>query len=171
MNIPNLMNIISGHPDIKHIKETVSRLMTSQNQSPMVTTTEYMVSPDVIAEIQTNLDNLFEQVGDGNNLAKIQEELQTRTELLATEIYQVKDMVLQLQSTVINTLLPAIVNSQPLLSSEPQEEQPLSTLETFTEAPLEIIPQDPAIAAATLEENLNNAELPILSEPLTYQES
>jgi hypothetical protein len=164
-----LQNIISNHPEIKTLKDSITRLQSLP--SPQQTTSSSSnVSPDVIAEIQTNVDTLFEQVENNEALSKIQEELQTRTELLATEINQVKDMVLQLQSTVINTLLPAIV-SQPLPAPVPFTPAPVSTLESFTEAPLNIIPEDPSVNAAIMEENLENAELPTITEPLTYQES
>jgi hypothetical protein len=36
---------------------------------------------------------------------------------------------------------------------------------------LDIIPEDPALAAAALEKNLEIAELPTLGESLSYQES
>jgi hypothetical protein len=160
-----LQNAITNHPEIKTLKDSIT-LLQSLPSPQQTTSTSSNVSPDVIAEIQTNVDTLFEQVENNDSLLKIQEELQTRTELLAIEINQVKDMVLQLQSTVINTLLPAIV-SQPL----PPPPVPVSTLESFTEAPLNIIPEDPLVNAAVLEENLENAELPTITEPLTYQES
>jgi hypothetical protein len=165
LNPSVLSNAILNHPEIKTLKDSITRLQSLP--PPQQSASSSSVSPDVINEIQTNLDTLFEQVENNETLSKIQEELQTRTELLAVEIGQVKDMVLQLQSTVINTLLPAIVSSQSL----PPPPAPISTLETFTEAPLNIIPQDPSIAAAALEENLDNADLPTITEPLTYQES
>jgi hypothetical protein len=164
-----LQNAITNHPEIKNIKESLSKII-SQPSSIAPSQQQSTVSPDMIAEIQTNIDTLFEQVENNDKVNKIQEELQIRTELLTTEIVQIKDMVLQLQNTVINTLLPAIVSSQPLPPA-PFPFQPASTLESFTEAPLNIIPEDPSIAAAVLEENLEIAELPTLSEPLTYQES
>jgi hypothetical protein len=163
LNPSVLSNAILNHPEIKTLKDSITRLQSLP--LPQQSVPSSSVSPDVINEIQTNLDTLFEQVENNETLSKIQEELQTRTELLAVEIGQVKDMVLQLQSTVINTLLPAIVSSQSL------PPVPVSTLETFTEAPLNIIAQDPSIAAAVLEENLENADLPTITEPLTYQES
>jgi hypothetical protein len=161
-----LQNAITNHPEIKTIKDSITRLQSIPPPSQSISTASTSnVSQDVIAEIQTNIDTLFEQVENNEVLSKIQDELQTRTELLATEINQVKDMVLQLQSTVINTLLPAIISTQSLPPA------PVSTLESFTEAPLDIIPQDPSVAAAVLEENLENAELPTITEPLTYQDS
>jgi hypothetical protein len=59
--------------------------------------------------------------------------------------------------------LPAII--------APAAVVPVSTLETFTQAPLNIIQEDPSVAAAALEKNLEIAELPTITEPLTYQES
>jgi hypothetical protein len=158
-----LQNAITNHPEFKTLKDSITRLQSLPPSPQQTTSSSSNVSPDVIAEIQTNVDTLFEQVENNDSLLKIQEELQTRTELLAIEINQVKDMVLQLQSTVINTLLPAIVSEPPSLPPVP-----VSTLESFTEAPLNIIPEDPLVNAAVLEENLENAELPTITEPLTY---
>lgn len=149
-----LQKEIANHPEIVNIKDTISKL-----QAP--TTSSFSgPSSNVIDDIQTNIESIFEQL-DNSDVTKIQEELQTRTELLVSEINQVKDMVLQLQNTVINVILPAII--APAVS--------VSTLETFTQAPLNIIQEDPSIAAATLEKNLEIAELPTIIEPLTYQES
>ena len=152
-----LQKEIANHPEIASIKDTISKL-----QAP-VHSSFSGPSPNVIDDIQTNIESIFEQL-DNSDVTKIQEELQTRTELLVSEINQVKDMVLQLQNTVINVLLPAIVAQTPPAI-------PVSTLETFTQAPLNIIQEDPSIAAATLEKNLEIAELPTITEPLTYQES
>jgi hypothetical protein len=163
-----LQNTIANHPEIKFLKESVSRLQSLPPPPAPLSSLDSAVSPDVIAEIQTNIDTLFEQATNQEIVTKIQEELQTRTELLATEINQVKDMVLQLQTTVIGTLVPAIL-SQPL--PPVNFTTPESTLESFTQAPLHLITEDPSLAALDLENNLENAELPTLSEPLTYQES
>ena len=134
--------------------------------APSSTQSTDAASPNVIDDIQANIETIFQYIDNDTDqdVSKIQEELQTRTELLATEINQVKDMVLQLQSTVINVLLPAIV-------SNAIPPAPISTLEIFTQAPLDIIPEDPAVAAAALEKNLEIAELPTLVESLSYQES
>jgi hypothetical protein len=155
-----LINAIANHPDVKTLKESITRLQSIPQPPQNASET---VSPDVIAEIQNNIDTLFEQVENNDAFAKFQEELQTRTELLATEINQVKDMVLQLQSTIINNLLPALVSS----SNPPV---PVSTLESFTEAPLDIIQQESSSSVKDMEENLGNAILPTISEPLTYQQ-
>jgi hypothetical protein len=155
-----ILNAIANHPDVKTLKESITRLQSIPQPSQNTSET---VSPDVIAEIQNNIDTLFEQVENNDAFAKFQEELQTRTELLATEINQVKDMVLQLQSTIINNLLPALVSS----SNPPV---PVSTLESFTEAPLDIIQQESSSSVKDMEENLGNAILPTISEPLTYQQ-
>jgi hypothetical protein len=164
-----LLNAIANHPEIKTLKDSITRLQSTPPPPTIPQTSNVTFGPNVITEIQTDINTLFEQfeqfeqVENNDSFVKIKEELQTRTELLATEINQVKDMVLQLQSTVINTLLPAIVNP----SIPPA---PVSTLETFTEAPLNIIPQDPSITTTIMEENLENAVLPTITEPLTYQE-
>jgi hypothetical protein len=156
MNPAVLQKEIANHPEIVSIKDTISKLQAPIPQSFSGP------SPNVIDDIQTNIESIFEQL-DNSDVTKIQEELQTRTELLVSEINQVKDMVLQLQNTVINVLLPAII--------APAAVVPVSTLETFTQAPLNIIQEDPSVAAAALEKNLEIAELPTITEPLTYQES
>lgn len=150
-----LQKEIANHPEIASIKDFISKLQAPQSFSGP--------SPNVIDDIQTNIESIFEQL-DNSDVTRIQEELQTRTELLVSEINQVKDMVLQLQNTVINVLLPAIIAQTP-------PAVPVSTLETFTQAPLNIIQEDPFVSAATLEKNLEIAELPTITEPLTYQES
>ena len=163
INPAALQSAIASHPEITQLKETLSKI---QSTAPSSTQSANSASPNVIEDIQANIETIFQYIETDTtpDVSKIQEELQTRTELLATEINQVKDMVLQLQSTVINTLLPAIV-------SNTIPPAPISTLENFTQAPLDIIPEDPAVAAATLEKNLEIAELPTLVESLSYQES
>ena len=158
-----LANSIANHPEIRSIKDTITRLQ-SMPPSSAAQTSDETVNPDVIADIQTNIDTLFEQMDNNEGLSKIQEELQTRTELLATEINQVKDMVLQLQSTVINTLLPAIIPT----ANPPATSQP--ALESFSDANLNIMGgQDFSnIAAMTLDESFENATLPNITENLTY---
>jgi len=157
-----LESAIASHPEIALLKESLFRIQSTAPSSE----SQSAASPNVIDDIQANIETIFQYIESDTtpDVSKIQEELQTRTELLATEITQVKDMVLQLQSTVINTLLPAIVS--PVLPPAP-----ISTLENFTQAPLDIIPEDPALAAAALEKNLEIAELPTLGESLSYQES
>jgi hypothetical protein len=163
INPAALQSAIASHPEIALLKESLFKIqsMAPSSESQSGNT----ASPNVIDDIQANIETIFQYIENDTtpDVSKIQEELQTRTELLATEINQVKDMVLQLQSTVINVLLPAIVS--PVLPPAP-----FSTLENFTQAPLDIIPEDPAIAAAALEKNLEIAELPTLVEPLSYQE-
>ena len=163
INPAALQSAIASHPEIAQLKETLFKI---QSTAPSSTQSADAASPNVIEDIQANIETIFQYIETDTtpDVSKIQEELQTRTELLATEINQVKDMVLQLQSTVINTLLPAIV-------SNTIPPAPISTLENFTQAPLDIIPEDPAVAAATLEKNLEIAELPTLVESLSYQES
>lgn len=163
INPAALQSAIASHPEIALLKESIFKI---QSTAPSSIQSADAASPNVIDDIQANIETIFQYIESDTDqdVSKIQEELQTRTELLATEITQVKDMVLQLQSTVINTLLPAIVS--PVLPPAP-----ISTLENFTQAPLDIIPEDPAIAAAALEKNLEIAELPTLGEPLSYQES
>jgi len=158
-----LESAIASHPEIALLKESLFRI---QSMAPSSESQSTAASPNVIDDIQANIETIFQYIESDTtpDVSKIQEELQTRTELLATEITQVKDMVLQLQSTVINTLLPAIV-------SNALPPAPISTLENFTQAPLDIIPEDPALAAAALEKNLEIAELPTLGESLSYQES
>jgi len=160
INPAALQSAITSHPEITQLKETLFKIQSTATQSADP------ASPNVIDDIQANIETIFQYIENDTtpDVSKFQEELQTRTELLATEINQVKDMVLQLQSTVINTLLPAIV-------SNTLPPAPISTLENFTQAPLDIIPEDPAIAAAILEKNLEIAELPTLVESLSYQES
>jgi len=157
-----LESAIASHPEIALLKESLFRIQSTAPSSE----SQSAASPNVIDDIQANIETIFQYIESDTtpDVSKIQEELQTRTELLATEITQVKDMVLQLQSTVINTLLPAIV-------SNALPPAPISTLENFTQAPLDIIPEDPALAAAALEKNLEIAELPTLGESLSYQES
>jgi hypothetical protein len=157
-----LESAIASHPEIALLKESLFRIQSMAPSSE----SQSAASPNVIDDIQANIETIFQYIESDTDqdVSKIQEELQTRTELLATEITQVKDMVLQLQSTVINTLLPAIV-------SNALPPAPISTLENFTQAPLDIIPEDPALAAAALEKNLEIAELPTLGESLSYQES
>lgn len=163
INPAALQSAIASHPEIALLKESIFKI---QSTAPSSIQSADAASPNVIDDIQANIETIFQYIESDTtpDVSKIQEELQTRTELLATEINQVKDMVLQLQSTVINTLLPAIVS--PVLPPAP-----ISTLENFTQAPLDIIPEDPAIAAAALEKNLEIAELPTLGESLSYQES
>jgi hypothetical protein len=164
INPAALQSAIASHPEIALLKESLFRI---QSMAPSSSESQSAAaSPNVIDDIQANIETIFQYIESDTtpDVSKIQEELQTRTELLATEITQVKDMVLQLQSTVINVLLPAIVS--PVLPPAP-----FSTLENFTQAPLDIIPEDPAIAAAALEKNLEIAELPTLGESLSYQES
>lgn len=156
-----LINAIANHPDVKTLKESMTRLQ-SIPQPPPSNPTE-TISPDVVAEIQTNIDTLFEQVENNDAFVKFQEELQTRTEILATEINQVKDMVLQLQSTIINNLLPAMVASSNPIA-------PVSNLESFSEAPLDIIPPESSSSVSEMENNLENVVLPNITEPLTYQQ-
>jgi len=164
INPAALQSAIASHPEITQLKETLFKI---QSTTPSSTQSADAASPNVIDDIQANIETIFQYIESDTtpDVSKIQEELQTRTELLATEINQVKDMVLQLQSTVINVLLPAIVSNTLLPPA------PISTLENFTQAPLDIIPEDPAIAAAALEKNLEIAELPTLVESLSYQES
>jgi hypothetical protein len=163
INPAALQSAIASHPEIALLKESIFKI---QSTAPSSIQSADAASPNVIDDIQANIETIFQYIESDTDqdVSKIQEELQTRTELLATEINQVKDMVLQLQSTVINTLLPVIVS--PVLPPAP-----ISTLENFTQAPLDIIPEDPAIAAAALEKNLEIAELPTLGESLSYQES
>jgi len=164
INPAALQSAIASHPEIALLKESLFRI---QSMAPSSSESQSAAaSPNVIDDIQANIETIFQYIESDTtpDVSKIQEELQTRTELLATEITQVKDMVLQLQSTVINVLLPAIVS--PALPPAP-----FSTLENFTQAPLDIIPEDPALAAAALEKNLEIAELPTLGESLSYQES
>jgi len=163
INPAALQSAIASHPEIAQLKESLFKI---QSMAPSSTQSADTASPNVIDDIQTNIETIFQYIENDTDqdVSKIQEELQTRTELLATEINQVKDMVIQLQSTVINVLLPAIV-------SNAIHPVPISTLENFTQAPLDIIPEDPAIAAAALEKNLEIAELPTLVESLSYQES
>jgi hypothetical protein len=162
INPAALQSAIASHPEIALLKETLFKIQSTTPSSE----SQSAASLNVIDDIQANIETIFQYIENDTtpDVSKIQEELQTRTELLATEINQVKDMVLQLQSTVINVLLPAIVS--PVLPPAP-----FSTLENFTQAPLDIIPEDPAIAAAALEKNLEIAELPTLVESLSYQES
>jgi hypothetical protein len=162
INPAALQSAIASHPEIAQLKEALFKIQSTTPSSKSSDT----ASPNVIDDIQANIETIFQYIESDTtpDVSKIQEELQTRTELLATEINQVKDMVLQLQSTVINVLLPAIV-------SNTLPPAPISTLENFTQAPLDIIPEDPAIAAAALEKNLEIAELPTLVESLSYQES
>ena len=161
INPAALQSAIASHPEIALLKESLFRIQSMAPSSESQSTDA--VSPNVIDDIQANIETIFQYIENDTtpDVSKIQEELQTRTELLAVEINQVKDMVLQLQSTVINVLLPAIV-------SNTLPPAPISTLENFTQAPLDIIPEDPAIAAAALEKNLEIAELPTLVEPLSY---
>lgn len=163
LNPAALQTAIANHPEIAQLKETLFKI---QSTTPSSTQSADSASPNVIEDIQANIETIFQYIESDTtpDVSKIQEELQTRTELLATEINQVKDMVLQLQSTVINVLLPAIVS--PVLPPAP-----ISTLENFTQAPLNIITEDPSVAAAALEKNLEIAELPTLVESLSYQES
>ena len=163
LNPAALQSAIANHPEIAQLKETLFKI---QSTTPSSTQSADSASPNVIEDIQANIETIFQYIESDTtpDVSKIQEELQTRTELLATEINQVKDMVLQLQSTVINVLLPAIVS--PVLPPAP-----ISTLENFTQAPLNIITEDPSVAAAALEKNLEIAELPTLVESLSYQES
>ena len=163
LNPSALQSAIANHPEIAQLKETLFKI---QSTTPSSTQSADSASPNVIEDIQANIETIFQYIESDTtpDVSKIQEELQTRTELLATEINQVKDMVLQLQSTVINVLLPAIVS--PVLPPAP-----ISTLENFTQAPLNIITEDPSVAAAALEKNLEIAELPTLVESLSYQES
>ena len=160
INPAALQSAIASHPEITQLKETLFKI---QSMAPSSTQSADAASPNVIDDIQANIETIFQYIENDTtpDVSKIQEELQTRTELLATEINQVKDMVLQLQSTVINVLLPAIV-------SNTLPPAPISTLENFTQAPLDIIPEDPAIAAAALEKNLEIAELPTIVESLSY---
>jgi hypothetical protein len=162
INPAALQSAIASHPEIALLKESLFKIQSTTPSSE----SQSAASPNVIDDIQANIETIFQYIESDTtpDVSKIQEELQTRTELLATEINQVKDMVLQLQSTVINVLLPAIVS--PVLPPAP-----FSSLENFTQAPLDIIPEDPAIAAAALEKNLEIAELPTLVESLSYQES
>jgi hypothetical protein len=159
INPAALQSAIASHPEIALLKESLFKIQSTTISSE----SQSAASPNVIDDIQANIETIFQYIENDTtpDVSKIQEELQTRTELLATEINQVKDMVLQLQSTVINVLLPAIVSNTPA---------PFSTLENFTQAPLDIIPEDPAIAAAALEKNMEIAELPTLVESLSYQE-
>ena len=163
INPAALQSAIASHPEIALLKESIFKI---QSTAPSSIQSADAASPSVIDDIQANIETIFQYIESDTDqdVSKIQEELQTRTELLATEITQVKDMVLQLQSTVINTILPAIV-------SNTLPPAPISTLENFTQAPLDIIPEDPALAAAALEKNLEIAELPTLGESLSYQES
>lgn len=159
-----LLNAIANHPDVKSLKDSITQL-----QNVPAKNSEHVITRDEFKVVQTDIDTLFEQLENNEGIQatkfeeEIQKELQTRTELLATEINQVKDMVLQLQSTVINTLLPAVIQPNTIPPSS------VSNLESFTEAPLNIIPQEPS-SITDMEQNLENAVLPTISEPLTYQE-
>lgn len=104
---------LENHPEFLKLKDQMSAINLAAESNDG--------DNKKIAELSEDVGNIFRMVESGDIAdkarAQMQEEINTRTEILATEIHNIKDTVLQLQNTVINVILPYVVNPQHLSST------------------------------------------------------